>query len=53
MNGAGSLQAPIRFAHPMPFWRRVDMVLICLAGILLAGIVLFFLGLIAWSLITG
>jgi hypothetical protein len=53
MNDAGNLQAPIRFAHAMPFWRRVDIILISLGGIVIAGIVLFFLCLIAWSLITG
>jgi hypothetical protein len=53
MSDAGSLQAPIRFAHAMPLWRRVDIFLISLAGIAISGIVLFFLCVIAWALITG
>jgi hypothetical protein len=50
---AGKLRAPIRFAHAMPFWSRVDIILISLGGIAIGGIVLALLCLIAWSLITG
>lgn len=53
MNESGKLQAPIKFAYPMPFWRRIDIILFSLGGIAIAGIVLFFLGMIAWALITG
>jgi hypothetical protein len=37
----------------MPFWSRVDTILISLGGLAIGGIVLALLCLIAWSLITG
>jgi hypothetical protein len=52
-TNAGKLQAPIRFAHAMPLWSRIDIILISLGGLAISVIVLSLLGLIAWSLITG
>jgi hypothetical protein len=53
VSSSAKLQPPIRFAHPMPFWRRVDVILFSLAGLAIAGIALFFLGFAAWSMIAG